>query len=234
MIALGAVLVVSAVTLGSALRDQRAGRRAGHARTRAGQPARAVAAAAAAQAGLPQGPVILYVPIDRAPGSAAIVYHRMEGSGTFDLTPSGKLLNAGIVDRIERQIIGPTATRRTTSSPPARPPASLRERPVTQVYSPVNGTIVGITPMILNGAAWGSQLSIQPQADPGVVVVVSHLFVDPALRIGQQVTASQEPTLLGTVADLSKVLKMELARYTADAGNHAHIELRPTPVLAIP
>ena len=98
----------------------------------------------------------------------------------------------------------------------------------------MNGTIVGITPMILNGAAWGSQLSIQPQADPGVVVVVSHLFVDPALRIGQQVTASQEPTLLGTVADLSKVLKMELARYTADAGNHAHIELRPTPVLAIP
>ena len=98
----------------------------------------------------------------------------------------------------------------------------------------MNGTIVSITPMILNGAAWGSQLSIQPQSDPGVVVVVSHLFVDPSLRIGQQVTASQEPTLLGTVADLSKVLKMELARYTADAGNHAHIELRPTPVLAIP
>ena len=67
-----------------------------------------------------------------------------------------------------------------------------------------------------------------------MVVVVSHLFVDPSLRIGMQVSASQEPTLLGTVADLSKVLKMELARYTADAGNHAHIELRPTPVLAIP
>ena len=43
-------------------------------------------------------------------------------------------------------------------------------------------------------------------------------------------TGTQEPTLLGTVADLSKVLKMELARYTADAGNHAHIELRPTPI----
>jgi hypothetical protein len=27
---------------------------------------------------------------------------------------------------------------------------------------------------------------------------------------------------------------MELARYTADSGNHAHIELRPTPVLTIP
>jgi hypothetical protein len=67
-----------------------------------------------------------------------------------------------------------------------------------------------------------------------VVVVVSHISADPSLRIGQQVTASQEPTLLGTVADLSKVLKMELAHYTADAGNHAHIELRPTPALTIP
>ena len=67
--------------------------------------------------------MILYVPIDRA-RITAIVYHRMEGSDTLDLTPSGKLLNAGIVDRIERHIIGSTATGPTTSSPPARPPAS--------------------------------------------------------------------------------------------------------------
>ena len=95
----------------------------------------------------------------------------------------------------------------------------------------MNGTIVSITPMILNGAAWGSQLSIQPE--PLGVGLSSRRLHRPALRIGQQVTASQEPTLLGTVADLSKVLKMELAHYT-HSGNHAHIELRPTPALAIP
>jgi hypothetical protein len=234
MIALGAVLVVSAVTLGSALRDNNAP--AVELVTPAPEPASQLVPSPPPRPLklASRGPVILYVPIDRA-RITAIVYHRMEGSDTLDLTPSGKLLNAGIVDRIERQIIGSTATgpdyfiaAGSTASVDVGAGAG------TQVYSPVNGTIVGITPMILNGAAWGSQLSIQPQADPGVVVVVSQVYVDPALRIGQQVTASQEPTLLGTVADLSKVLKMELARYTADSGNHAHIELRPTPVLAIP
>ncbi len=234
LVALGIVLVVSAVTLGSALRDDDA-------------PAVGVATPAPEPASqlvpsppprplklASRGPVILYVPIDRA-RITSILYHQMGGGDTLDLTPSGNLLDAGIIDRIERQIIGSTATgpdyfiaSGSTASVDVGAGAG------TQVYSPVNGTIVSITPMILNGAAWGAQLSIQPQSDPGVVVVVSHIFADPSLRIGQQVTASQEPTLLGTVADLSKVLKMELARYTADAGNHAHIELRPTPVLAIP
>ena len=225
---------MSAVTLGSALRDDNAP--AVELVTPAPEPASQLVPSPPPRPLklASRGPVILYVPIDRA-RITAIVYHRMEGSDTLDLTPSGKLLNAGIVDRIERQIIGPTATGPDYFiSSGSTASVDVGASAGTQVYSPVNGTIVGITPMILNGAAWGSQLSIQPQADPGVVVVVSHLFVDPALRIGQQVTASQEPTLLGTVADLSKVLKMELARYTADAGNHAHIELRPTPVLAIP
>ncbi len=99
----------------------------------------------------------------------------------------------------------------------------------------MNGTIVGITPMILNGAALGPT-SCRSSRRPtrAVVVVVSQIFVDTALQIGMPVSASQEPTLLGTVADLSKVLKMELAHYTADAGNHAHIELRQASPLTIP
>jgi len=233
-VALGVVMVVSAVTLGSALREDNA-------------PAVEIAAPAPEPASqlvpsppprplklASRGPVNLYVPIDRA-RITAIVYHRMGGADTLDLTPSGKLLNAGIVDRIERQIIGTTATGPdyfiaggSTASVDVGAAAG------TQVYAPVSGTIVGITPMILNGKRWADQLSIQPQADPGVVVVVSQIFVDKALQIGMPVSASQEPTLLGTVADLSKVLKMELAHYTADAGNHAHIELRPTPALTIP
>ena len=135
-----------------------------------------------------RGPVILYVPIDRA-RITSILYHQMGGGDTLDLTPSGNLLNAGIIDRIERQIIGSTATgpdyfiaSGSTASVDVGAGAG------TQVYSPVNGTIVSITPMILNGAAWGAQLSIQPQSDPGVVVVVSHISADPSLRIGQQVT----------------------------------------------
>jgi hypothetical protein len=232
--ALGIVLVVSAVTLGSALREDNA-------------PAVEVAAPAPEPASqlvpsppprplklASRGAVNLYVPIDRA-RITAIVYHRVGGSDTLDLTPSGNLLNAGIVDRIERQIVGSTATgpdyfiaSGSTASVDVGAAAG------TQVYAPVNGTIVGITPMILNGARWGDQVTIQPQSDPSVVVVVSNIHADPALRIGVAVTSTQDPTLLGTVADLSKVLKMELAHYTADSGNHAHIELNAASVPAIP
>ena len=55
LVALGIVLVVSAVTLGSALREDNAPAvERGHAGTGAGQPARALAAAAAAEARLPR------------------------------------------------------------------------------------------------------------------------------------------------------------------------------------
>jgi hypothetical protein len=234
LVALGVVLVVSAVTLGSALREDNAP--ALEVATPAPEPASQLVPSPPPRPLklASRGGVNLYVPIDRS-RITAIVYHQVAGSDTLDLTPSGNLLNAGIVDRIERQIIGNSASgpdyfiaSGSTASVDVGATAG------TQVYAPVNGTIVGITPMILNGARWGDQVSIQPQADPSVVVVVSNIHADPSLRIGIPVTSTQDPTLLGTVADLSKVLKMELARYTADSGNHAHIELRPTPVLAIP
>ena len=179
--------------------------------------------------------MILYVPIDRA-RITAIVYHQMEGGDTLDLTPSGNLLDAGIIDRIERQIIGSTATgpdyfiaSGSTASVDVGAGAG------TQVYSPVNGTIVGITPHDPERRRAGAR-SCRSSRSPTPAWSSSSRTSSstPRCSIGQQVTASQEPTLLGTVADLSKVLKMELARYTADAGNHAHIELRPTPVPAIP
>lgn len=234
LVALGIVLVVSAVTLGSALREDNAP--AVEVATPGPEPASQLVPSPPPRPLklASRGPVNLYVPIDRS-RITAIVYHRMDGGDTLDLAPSGNLLNEGLVDRIERQIIG-----RTASGPDyfiadgSTATVDVGAAPGTQVYAPVNGTVVGITPMILNGARWGDQVSIAPQADPSVVVVVSNIAADPALRIGVPVTTTQDPTLLGTVSDLSKVLKMELAHYTADAGNHAHIELRPTPNPAIP
>ena len=36
----------------------------------------------------------------------------------------------------------------------------------TDVYSPVDGTIVGITPLTLSGQTFGSRIDIQPTARP--------------------------------------------------------------------
>ncbi len=233
LIVLGGLLVVTAVALGSALR----------------QDDGTIALDAAAPEAAPQlvvsppprplklaarGPVLLYLPIN-ASRVTAIVYHRVAGSDSLELTPSGNLVNAGILDRIERRVIGVTdATPDYYVSDGSTAAVDVGAAPGTQVYSPVNGTVLSIAPNIIDGAAWGSQIAVQPQADPGSVVVLSHVIADPGLRVGATVTAGQEPTFIGTIADLSEVLEMELAQYTSDEGNHLHIEVRPAAVLAIP
>jgi hypothetical protein len=234
LIASGAVLVVIAVTIGSTLRpassktpDPGANGPVPVANLLPTPPPQPLKLAS-------RGAVILYVPIS-ADHITAIAYHKVGGASTLDLDPSGKLMNAGILDRIEQQVVGDTAgspdyyiSGGSTAS------VDVGAEAGTEVYSPVNGTVVGISPYVLSGQAWGSQISIQPTADPTVVVVLTNLFPAPGLRVGQQVSATQQPTRLGTVADLSKVLKMDLAQYTSDAGNHVHIELRPTVLNFIP
>jgi hypothetical protein len=234
LIASGAVLVVIAVTIGSTLHTGGAA-----------SPDPAAAGPAPVVNLLPtpppqplklasRGSVILYVPIPTT-RITAIAYHTVDGASTLDLEPSGRLVNAGIIDRIERQVVGSTAgspdyyvSGGSTASVDVGAVAG------TQIYSPVNGTVVGITPYVLDGRAWGDQISIQPSSDPTVVVVLTNIFPAQALRVGQQVSATQPPTPVGVVADLSKVLKMNLAQYTSDAGNHVHIELRPTVLNYIP
>jgi hypothetical protein len=179
------------------------------------------------------GGVNLYLPIN-AGRVTAIDYHAVHGSSALRLDPSGRVLNGGILDHIERQVLGdgPAAPAYFVSNG-STDSVDVGARAGTQVYAPVTGTIAGITPFIVSGRAWGSVITVLPVGDPTVVVAISHLHPDPALRVGSTISA-QPPTLLGTVADLSGVLRMDLARYTADAGNHVHIEVRPAEVLAVP
>jgi hypothetical protein len=180
-----------------------------------------------------RGAVILYVPIN-ATRVTAIAYHAVADSSAVDLTPSGRLINAGILDRIQRQIIGAEAAGPAYYvSDGSTGSVDVGAAAGTQVYAPVTGVVAGITPYVVDGRAWGSIVTVKPTGDPTVVVAISHLVPDAAIRVGSTISA-QEPTYLGTVADLSRVLKMDLARYTADRGNHVHIEVRPAEVLPIP
>ena len=104
--------------------------------------------------------------------------------------------------------------------------------PGTDVYAPVDGTIVGISDYILNGRPYGSLIDIQPSAAPSLVVSLTHLIPDPALTVGSMIAASN--TKVGRVIDLSGVEKQALSRYTQDAGNHVAIELRPAATLTLP
>jgi hypothetical protein len=103
--------------------------------------------------------------------------------------------------------------------------------PGTNVYSPVDGTVVGITPYVVGGHRFGTRIDIQPQTAPSFVVSLTQLRADPSLAVGSNVVSGA--TRLGAVVDLAKAEQQALARYTNDAGNHVAIELRPAASLVL-
>jgi len=93
----------------------------------------------------------------------------------------------------------------------------------------VDGTVVAIRPFVVEGKTYGSEIDIQPQTAPSLVVAVTQLVSDPALTVGASVVSGA--TKLGRVADLAEIERQALARYTNDAGNHVTVEVRTAPVL---
>ena len=96
----------------------------------------------------------------------------------------------------------------------------------------MDGTVVGLDDVVLNGRAYGSRIDIQPSGAPSIVVSISHLRADPSLVVGSTVTASGSK--LGEVVDFSHAERQALARYTNDAGNHVLIEVHPAATLQVP
>ena len=72
---------------------------------------------------------------------------------------------------------------------PATSSIDVGAAPGTDVYSPVDGTVVAIDDVVLNGSTLGSQVDIQPTVAPSLVVSVSHISVDTGLdgRLGRHV-----------------------------------------------
>ena len=103
--------------------------------------------------------------------------------------------------------------------------------PGTDVYSPVDGTVVGITDFVLSQphvrradrhpaplGAVGRRLAHAPARRPG-----AHG------RLGRREGASK----IGVVVDLTAVERQALARYTQDAGNNVSLSVRPAAVLSV-
>jgi hypothetical protein len=177
-----------------------------------------------------RGPVRLQLPISQS-RLTAIGYHSA-GDGALSLQPVGHQANEGLVQRVVHGIFGgggglprwyQLAGGGTSALDVGAPIGS-------DVYSPVDGTVVAIRPFVVEGKPYGSEIAIQPQTAPAVVVAVTQLVTDPALTVGTAVVSGA--TKLGRVADLAAVEQQALARYTNDAGNHVTVEVRTAPVLA--
>lgn len=167
----------------------------------------------------------------------AIVYHATGATNAIPLSPAGTQKNAGFLARLGNRLFGsgggggPSYYIDSSGDGPDTGSVDVGAPAGTDVYSPVDGTIVAIDDVVLNAAAYGSRIDIQPTGAPSLVVSVSHVRVDPSLVIGSPVTAGSSK--LGAVVDFAHAERQALARYTNDSGNHVVIEVHPSATLAL-
>jgi hypothetical protein len=156
--------------------------------------------------------------------------------GALAIDPLGNQKNQGLIRRIVHAVLGSSSAGPDWYQLPGGQGPSTSALQVgaaagTDVYSPVDGTVLSIGNVVLNGRIYGSQIDIQPTGAPSLIVSVSHVRVDPSLVVGSPVTAGGSK--LGSIVDFSGAEKQSLARYTNDSGNHVVVEVHSaaTPAL---
>jgi len=179
-----------------------------------------------------QGSIRLLQPVSRV---TAIGYHA-SGDGALPMRPVGRQVNQGLVGRVARSLFGSGSGNLRYyvlggGTGPATTSLDVGAPVGTDVYSPVDGTVVGITPYVLAGKHMGVRIDIQPSGNPSLVVSITHLRPDPNLNVGATLTATASK--VGTVIDFASVERQALARVTQDAGNHVAIEVHPA-TLSLP
>ena len=180
-----------------------------------------------------RGTLRLQLPI--AQGRVTAIAYHAAANGALALDPVGTRANQGLLSRLVRRVFGGDSGglryyQLRGGQGPATAALNVGAAPGTDVYSPVDGTVVGISPYVLNGRRYGVRLDLQPTNAPSVVVSLTRLRPDPSLKIGAPVAAGTFK--VGTVLDLSGAERQALARYTQDAGNHVAIEVRAAATLA--
>ena len=180
------------------------------------------------------GTVQLQLPVAQT-AVTAIGYHQA-GDGSLALDPVGRQGNAGVFARIWHRLAGAKENRLVWyqlrgDRGPGTSALAVGAAPGTDVYAPVDGTVVGITDFVLANRTYGARIDIRPHAAPSVVVSLTHLRADPALTVGSAVTKARSK--MGVVVDLTAVERQALARYTQDAGNNVSLSVRPAAVLSV-
>ena len=166
----------------------------------------------------------------------AIGYHGA-GDAVVELEPLGTQANAGLFGRLVQRLIGGDGSGLRyylLEGGSGEPTGGLDVgAPVdTDVYAPVDGTVISITDRIVDGRVYGKRIEIQPSGNSGLVVALTNLSVDPVLSVGTPLLAGR--TKLGRVVDVTPVERAALARYTQDQGQHVHLEVLPAASLATP
>jgi hypothetical protein len=176
-----------------------------------------------------RGGVRLQLPIAQA-RVTAIGYSAAGGS--LALSPLGHQVNEGLLSRLAHGIFGGGGGSPHWYQLGGGGTSALDVGAAagTGVYTPVDGIVAAIRPYVVEGKQYGSEIDIEPQNSPSLVVAVSQLVSDPSLSVGSAVVSGA--TKLGTVVDLASVEQQALAHYTNDGGNHVTVVVRSAPVVA--
>ncbi|MBD0289922.1 MAG: hypothetical protein ICV74_01595 [Thermoleophilia bacterium] len=175
------------------------------------------------------------LPINQA-RVTAIGFHAA-GASAMPLDPVGTQANAGLLGRLVQRIVGGDASglrwyQLDGGVGPRTGGLDVGAPAGTNVYAPVDGTVIAISDRVIDDRPYGKRIEIQPAGNPGIVVALTNLDVDPVLSVGSTLVAAR--TKLGRLLDLSAVERAGLARYTQDKGQHVHLELHAAVSPAAP
>lgn len=166
-------------------------------------------------------------------GVTAIGFHESE-DGALVLKPVGPQVNEGLIARLWRRITGATRSGLAWYQLSGGALRTLDVGAVagTDVYSPVDGTVVAIRDQIVSGRRVGAEIELRPSLAPSLVVSIQNVRPDPVLSVGANVAAGSSK--LGTVTDISRFETQALERYATDGGNNVAIEVFPSATLGVP
>ena len=209
-----------------------------------GSPVQTAAPASASRL-LPAGPPLpeivarlgsLHIQLPVSQSRVTAIGYQGGSEGALSLSPLGTQANQGLLRRAVHAIFGgssgaPRWYQLNGGLGPSLSSIDVGAPAGTDVYSPVDGTILAINDVVLNDQVYGSQIDIQPAGAPSLVVSVSHVRVDPSLVVGSPVSSAASK--LGSIVDFTHAERQSLAKYTNDSGNHVVIEVHPSATLAL-
>lgn len=158
---------------------------------------------------------------------SAIGFHPVQDDEIISLEPAGKQLNKSVVSGIGdifRSSDNVSYYIMEENADSASPTASMDVGAPygTAIFSPVDGSVVGIKSYDFAGECPDTEIRIQPTGQSRLVVVLTHV-TDVEATLGQPVRAGV--TRLGAVNKLDGCLRQKLSEFTSDSGNHVHMQV---------
>ena len=160
----------------------------------------------------------------------AIGFHG-SSDGSLPLQPVGRQANEGLLARLWRHIAGTGRDwprwYQLEGGPPGTNVLDVGTPPGTDVYSPVAGSVVAVTTLVIGGKRVGSRIDLRPTRAPSVMVSVMNVRPDPSIAVGTPVLAATSK--LGTAVNVAAVERQALAPHAANGGNNVSIAVYPSP-----